>query len=41
MNNQEFAQLAEEHSGFVYNVAYRMMGNQHDAEEVARFRLYH
>ena len=36
MNEQEFAQLAEEHSGFVYNVAYRMMGNQHDAEEVAQ-----
>ncbi len=36
MNDQEFAQLAEEHSGFVYNVAYRMMGNQHDAEEVAQ-----
>lgn len=36
MNDQEFAKLAEEHSGFVYNVAYRMMGNQHDAEEVAQ-----
>ena len=36
MNDQEFSQLAEEHSGFVYNVAYRMMGNQHDAEEVAQ-----
>lgn len=36
MNDQEFAQLAEEHAGFVYNVAYRMMGNQHDAEEVAQ-----
>lgn len=36
MNQQEFTKLAEEHSGFVYNVAYRMLGNQHDAEEVAQ-----
>jgi RNA polymerase sigma-70 factor (ECF subfamily) len=36
MNDQEFSELAEKHSGFVYNVAYRMMGNQHDAEEVAQ-----
>ena len=36
MNDQEFAQIAEQHAGFVYNVAYRMMGNQYDAEEVAQ-----
>lgn len=36
MNDPEFTKLAEEHSSFVYNVAYRMMGNQHDAEEVAQ-----
>jgi len=36
MNDQEFSELAEKHAGFVYNVAYRMMGNQHDAEEVAQ-----
>lgn len=36
MNAQEFAEIAEKHSGFVYNVAYRMMGNTHDAEEVAQ-----
>jgi len=36
MNDQEFAEIADKHAGFVYNVAYRMMGNQHDAEEVAQ-----
>jgi RNA polymerase sigma-70 factor (ECF subfamily) len=36
MNEQEFAEIAEKHASFVYNVAYRMMGNQHDAEEVAQ-----
>jgi RNA polymerase sigma-70 factor (ECF subfamily) len=36
MNEQEFAEIVEKHAGFVYNVAYRMMGNQHDAEEVAQ-----
>ena len=36
MNIQEFTQLAEESSQFVYNVAYRMIGNHHDAEEVAQ-----
>ena len=35
-NTIDFDELAREHSGFVYNVAYRMMGNQHDAEEVAQ-----
>ena len=36
MDAQEFTDIAEKHSGFVYNVAYRMMGNPHDAEEVAQ-----
>nr|MBC8452870.1 RNA polymerase sigma factor SigW [Chloroflexota bacterium] len=36
MDAQEFTEIAEKHSGFVYNVAYRMMGNPHDAEEVAQ-----
>lgn len=36
MDDQQFAEIAEKHAGFVYNVAYRMMGNQHDAEEVAQ-----
>ena len=36
MEHSQFAQIAEENAGFVYNVAYRMMGNHHDAEEVAQ-----
>jgi RNA polymerase sigma-70 factor (ECF subfamily) len=36
MNAEEFAEIAEKHSGFVYNAAYRMMANYHDAEEVAQ-----
>ena len=36
MEYSEFANIAEENAGFVYNVAYRMMGNPHDAEEVAQ-----
>ena len=35
-NTATFANIAEENAGFVYNVAYRMMGNPHDAEEVAQ-----
>ena len=31
-----FNALVEEHSDFVYNVAYRMMGNPDDAEDVAQ-----
>ena len=36
MEDSEFVNIAEENAGFVYNVAYRMMGNPHDAEEVAQ-----
>ena len=36
MEYGQFAQIAEENAGFVYNVAYRLMGNHHDAEEVAQ-----
>jgi RNA polymerase sigma-70 factor (ECF subfamily) len=36
MDAAQFQEIAEKHAGFVYNVAYRMMGNPHDAEEVAQ-----
>ena len=32
----EFDKIVEEHSDFVYNVAYRMMDNPEDAEDVAQ-----
>ncbi len=32
----DFDRIVEEHSGFVYNVAFRMMGNPQDAEDVAQ-----
>ena len=32
----DFDIIVEEHSDFVYNVAYRMMGNAEDAEDVAQ-----
>ena len=32
----EFDSIVEEHSDFVYNVAFRMMGNAEDAEDVAQ-----
>ena len=32
----DFDHIVEEHSGFVYNVAFRMMGNPQDAEDVAQ-----
>ena len=31
-----FDEVVEAYSDFVYNVAYKMMGNPHDAEEVAQ-----
>ena len=31
-----FDEIVEAYSDFVYNVAYKMMGNPHDAEEVAQ-----
>ncbi|MBM3949459.1 MAG: hypothetical protein FJ312_09555 [SAR202 cluster bacterium] len=36
---REFEELVEKHSDMVYNVAYRIMGNPHDAEEVAQEAL--
>lgn len=42
----DFDQIVERHSTFVYNVAFRMMGNPQDAEDVAQeafisaFRAY-
>ena len=32
----DFERIVEEHSSFVYNVAFRMMGNPQDAEDVAQ-----
>ncbi len=36
MDNEKFEQIVSEHSSFVYNVAYRMMGNPDDADEVVQ-----
>lgn len=33
---KSFDEIIEAYSDFVYNVAYKMMGNPHDAEEVAQ-----
>ena len=35
-DREEFDALVVEHADFVYNVAYRMMGNPEDAEDVAQ-----
>jgi RNA polymerase sigma-70 factor (ECF subfamily) len=39
MDDTEFKRTAEQHAGFVYNVALRMLGNAHDAEDVAQDAL--
>ena len=36
MDDAKFEEVVGEHSNFVYNVAYRMMGNPDDAEEVVQ-----
>ena len=36
LTDELFAQIVSEHSSFVYNVAYRMMGNPDDADEVVQ-----
>ena len=33
---EEFESIVEKHGDFVYNVAYRILGNPHDAEEAAQ-----
>jgi RNA polymerase sigma-70 factor, ECF subfamily len=33
---REFAEVVERYADFVYNVAYRMLGNPHDAEDSAQ-----
>ena len=36
MDDQQFTQIVSDHGDFAYNVAYRMMGNVADAEEVVQ-----
>ncbi len=36
MDDEKFEQIVTDHSSFVYNVAYRMMGNPDDADEVVQ-----
>ena len=36
MEDEKFEQIVTDHSSFVYNVAYRMMGNPDDADEVVQ-----
>ncbi len=36
LTDELFEQIVSEHSSFVYNVAYRMMGNPDDAEEIVQ-----
>ena len=36
MDDEKFEQIVSEHSSFVYNVAYRMMGDPDDADEVVQ-----
>ena len=36
MDEQEFEGVVEKYNGFVYNVAYRILGNQADAEDASQ-----
>jgi len=36
MGGMDFEELVEKHTTFVYNIAYRMMGNPDDAEDVVQ-----
>ena len=33
---QDFGEVVEQYADFVYNVAYRMLGNPHDSEDAAQ-----
>ncbi|MBM3946166.1 MAG: sigma-70 family RNA polymerase sigma factor [SAR202 cluster bacterium] len=39
MDRQDFEHAVEPHFGFIYNVAYRMLGNAQDAEDAAQEAL--
>lgn len=39
MNDQDFERAVEPHLGFIYNVAYRILGNPQDAEDAAQEAL--
>ena len=36
MNQEDFQTIVEKHTDFVYNVAYRMMSNAQDAEDITQ-----
>ena len=36
MNQDEFQSIVEQHTDLVYNVAYRMMSNAQDAEDITQ-----
>ena len=36
MNHDDFQTIVEEHTDFVYNMAYRMMNNAQDAEDITQ-----
>jgi RNA polymerase sigma-70 factor (ECF subfamily) len=36
MNEEDFQSIVEKHTDFVYNVAYRMVSNAQDAEDITQ-----
>ena len=36
MNQDDFQSIVEQHTDLVYNVAYRMMSNAQDAEDITQ-----